>query len=79
MVVVSFSSVLRRTHWPPITVNLKTPGDKGAVDLLYLGVLWGGKVIGKAPESLCSYVTKGYWSQKLSRSDGPQSWISVLL
>lgn len=59
--------------------DLKTPGDKGAVDLLYLGVLWGGKVIGKAPEYLCSYVTKGCWSQKLSRSDGPQSWISVLL
>jgi hypothetical protein len=36
--VASFSSALRRTHWLPInhTVNhgLKTPGDKGTVDLL---------------------------------------------
>lgn len=60
-------------HKPQDHHGLKTAGDKGAVDLSYLGMLWGGKGVGKAPEYLHSCVTKGSWSQTLSGRDGPQS------
>lgn len=57
VVVASFGSVLRRTGRLPINHKdhhgLKTAGDKGAVDLSYLGMLWGGKGVGKVPAQLC--------------------------
>lgn len=38
-------------HKPQDHHGLKTAGDKGAVDLSYLGMLWGGKGVGKAPST----------------------------